>query len=48
MSAPLERCREIRGFEALVGALGYDSLTDWLQDLIVSEIVDYIKISYYE
>ena len=26
----LERCREIRGFEALVGALGYDSLADWL------------------
>ena len=26
----LQRCREIRGFEALVGALGYDSLDDWL------------------
>ena len=26
----LQRCREIRGFEALVGALGYDSLTEWL------------------
>jgi len=30
LSAPLECCREIRGFEALVGALGYDSLADWL------------------
>ena len=30
MSAPLERCREIPGFEALVIALGYSSLEHWI------------------
>ncbi len=29
-SEQLNRCREIGGFEALVAALGYDSLVDWL------------------
>ena len=30
MSSPLERCREIAGFEALVIALGYSSLEQWI------------------
>ena len=30
MSSPLERCREIAGFEALVIALGYSSLEHWI------------------